>query len=270
MDYDLWCGPAPYKPPHRNTKAGTVHYDWHWFWDYGNGDLGNQGIHQMDVARWGLHKNELPQSVVSVGGRFGYIDDGETANTQSCVFDYGDCELVFEVRGLSTKHYKGAKVGNIFYGSKGYLVCPSYNSAVAYDLDGQIVQVFRGGDDQDHFNNFVKAVRSRKAADLNADILEGHLSSALCHLGNISYRLGVSIPFSKQSGAFGDDKEAAETLARMEEHLKDNKVPLDQTSYRLGRKLAVDPKSETFVNESEANQYLTREYRKGFEVSEKV
>src|SRR5438128_8281276 len=99
MDYDLWCGPAPNTPPMRNGLFGPVHYDWHWIWDYGNGDLGNQGIHQMDVARWGLGKNELPKSAFSVGGRFGYVDDGETPNTQLCVFDYGDSELIFEVRG---------------------------------------------------------------------------------------------------------------------------------------------------------------------------
>jgi predicted dehydrogenase len=270
MDYDLWCGPAPNKPPHRNGKFGPVHYDWHWIWDYGNGDLGNQGIHQMDVARWGLKKNELAGSVQSVGGRFGYIDDGETANTQIAAFDYGDCELIFEVRGLPTKHYKGAKVGNVFVGSKGYLVCPSYNSAVAYDPDGQILQVFKEGGDENHYENFVNAVRSRKAEELNADILEGHLSSALCHLANISYRLGQLCPFSKQTGVFGDDKTAVEALARTAEHLKDNKVPLEQTSYRLGRKLTMDPKAEKFIQDTEANQYLSREYRKGFEVPDKI
>jgi predicted dehydrogenase len=269
MDYDLWCGPAPLtKPHHKSPVFGTVHYDWHWFWDYGNGDLGNQGIHQMDVARWGLGKNELAKSVVSVGGRFGYVDDGETPNTQICVFDYGDCELIFEVRGLNTKHLQGAKVGNVFYGSKGYLVCPGYDSAVAYHPDGQIMEVFKGG--EDHFGNFVKAVRSRKKEDLNADILEGHLSSALCHLGNISYRLGSEQPFSQQSKAFGDDKSAYETLARMGEHLKENKVPLDGTNYRAGRRLTVDPQAEAFVGDSEANALLTREYRKPFVVPEKV
>ena len=115
------------------------HYDWHWFWEYGNGDLGNQGVHEMDKARWGLKKNEMPKSVVSVGGRFGYVDDGETANTQLCVFDYGDAELVFEVRGLPTDSpypaqlggKKGGNfVGNIWYGEKGIVVCPSYNSGV--------------------------------------------------------------------------------------------------------------------------------------------
>ncbi|HLW67177.1 MAG TPA: Gfo/Idh/MocA family oxidoreductase [Gemmataceae bacterium] len=270
MDYDLWCGPAPYKLPHRKTKFGTVHYDWHWIWDYGNGDLGNQGIHEMDKARWGLGKMTLPKSVMSVGGRFGYIDDGETANTQICVFDYGDSELIFEVRGLNTKDLKGAKVGNIYYGEKGILVCPNYGSGIVYDLDGKVIQKFSGGGDQLHFDNFVDAVRARKPEMLNGHILEGHLSSALCHLGNISYRLGTLVPFSKSTQAFGDDKEAAETMTRMVDHLKDNKVPLDQTEYHLGRKLVIEPKTESFVKDKEADAMLFREYRKGFEVPEKV
>src|SRR5438876_1840182 len=174
MNYDLWCGPAPFKPPHRKTEHGTVHYDWHWFWDYGNGDLGNQGIHQMDVARWGLGKNELAKSVISVGGRFGYVDDGQTANTQFCVFDFGDAELIFEVRGLrSTSPYPpkvtergGNFVGNIFYGTEGMLVCPSYNSGVALSRDGEIIKRFNGSGD--HYGNFIKAVRSGKPEDLNA------------------------------------------------------------------------------------------------------
>src|SRR5580698_6204625 len=114
VDYNLWLGPAPEKPLTRKS----LHYDWHWIWDYGNGDLGNQGIHEMDKARWGLNKAEMPKSVISIGGRFGYVDDGETANTQLCVFDYGDAELIFEVRGLPTQKLLGANVGNIFYGTE--------------------------------------------------------------------------------------------------------------------------------------------------------
>jgi hypothetical protein len=285
IDYDLWSGPAPVKPLMRQH----LHYDWHWIWDYGNGDLGNQGIHQMDVARWGLGKNELAKGVISVGGRFGYVDDGQTANTQICVFDYGDSELIFEVRGLKTEGFKGAKVdkafskttlttgkeviarakapmvGNVFHCSEGYLVLGSYESAIAFDPNGEVIKKFGGGGD--HFGNFVQAVRNRKMEDLHADIQEGHLSSALCHLGNISYRLGKPQPFSKESKALGDDKEAYETLTRMEEHLKANSVPLDSTTYQVGRKLTIDPKTETFVNDKEADAMLTREYRKGFEVS---
>jgi predicted dehydrogenase len=272
MDYDLWCGPASNKPPMRNTKNGTVHYDWHWTWEYGNGDLGNQGIHQMDVARWGLGKKEVAPAVVSVGGRVGYIDDGETPNTVICVFNYGDSELIFEVRGLPTQKYLGADVGNIFHCADGYLVCSTYSTATAFSPKGEVIKQFGSKNDNDnhHYANFVKAVRGRKAGDLNADILEGHLSSALCHLGNISYRLGTDQPFNKQTNAFGDDKAAAETLARTAEHLKDNKLNLDTTTYRVGRSLKVDPKAETFVGDKEADAMLTRQYRKGFEVPAKV
>jgi hypothetical protein len=125
MDCDLWCGPAPNKPPLRNSKRnGTMHYDWHWFWDYGNGDVGNQGIHEMDKARWGLQKKTMPLTVVSVGGRLGYVDDGETANTQISVFDYGDSQLIFEVRGLKTDPLRRCGVGNIYHCENGIVVCP--------------------------------------------------------------------------------------------------------------------------------------------------
>jgi predicted dehydrogenase len=251
-----------------------LHYDWHWTWDYGNGDLGNQGIHEMDKARWGLGKAGLPNSVMSVGGRFGYIDDGETANTQICVFDYGDAELIFEVRGLPTtgpipsETKKENWVGNVFYGTEGMVVCPSYTSGVVLSPTGEVLKKFSG--DGDHYGNFVGAVRSRKATELKGDIEEGHLSSALCHLGNISYRLGTLAAFDAKTQAFGDDKAAAETVARMTEHLKDNKVPLDEVKYHLGRKLTIDPKAEKFVGDKEADALLTREYRKGFEVPDKV
>jgi predicted dehydrogenase len=274
LDYNLWCGPAQVKPLMRKN----LHYDWHWVWETGNGDLGNQGIHEMDKARWGLAKNHLPNSVFSLGGRFGYIDDGETANTQLIVFDYSDSSLIFEVRGLaSTCPYpggvgadkKGANyVGNIFYGTNGIVVCPNYSGGVALDGDGKVVAKFGGGGN--HFENFIKAVRSRKQEDLNADILEGHLSSALCHLGNISYRLGGEQAYDAAKSSFGDNKEAAQTLARMTEHLKDNNVALDKTPYRVGRKLMIDAKTETFLGDKQANAMLFREYRKGFEVPDKV
>jgi predicted dehydrogenase len=276
VDYNLWCGPAPKEPLMRKR----LHYDWHWIWDYGNGDLGNQGIHEMDKARWGLGKNELAKSVLSVGGRFGYVDDGQTANTQICLFDYGDSELIFEVRGLPSdspypppiSNRAGKRgdnfVGNIFYATEGLLVCPSYTSGVAVRPDGEIIREFKGG--EDHFGNFLKAVRSRRPEDLNADILEGHLSSALCHLGNISYRLGTPTPFDKAEHIFGSDKDATSTLASMVNHLKAAGVQLSETQLRAGRRLTLDPKGETFVNDHEASAMLTREYRKGFEVPAKV
>ncbi len=267
LDYDLWCGPAPKLPLMRSK----LHYDWHWTWAYGNGDLGNQGIHEMDKARWGLGKMELPKSVVSVGGRFGYVDDGETANTQLSLYDFDDAQLIFEVRGLKTDKYKGSMVGNIFFGSEGYVVCPNYSSGVAYSPDGKIIQEFEGSVEGSHFANFVKGVRSRKITDLNADILEGHLSSALCHLGNISYRLGTEATFDKDVTAFTDCKDATAAVVRMQQHLKDNKIDLSTAVGRIGPKLAIDPKTETFLgNNAKANAMLFREYRKGFEILEAV
>lgn len=264
IDYDIWLGPAPKEP----LKRKQLHYDWHWLWAYGNGDLGNQGIHQMDIARWGLKKDRLAGSAVSIGGRFGYKDDGETPNTQLTLLDYGDSQILFECRGLKTPKYKGAGVGVIFYGSEGYLVVPKYAGGAAFDPSGKVVKEFSG--DGDHHRNFVDAVRSGKHTELNADCLEGHLSSALCHLGNISYRLGTEEPFDSANKAFGDNKEAHETFARIQEHLKDNQVPVDGLMYHVGRKLRFDAKAEKFIGDAKANELLTRKYREPFVVPAKA
>jgi predicted dehydrogenase len=273
MDYNLWCGPAANTPPRRNNPNparnpnGPVHYDWHWIWEYGNGDLGNQGIHQMDVARWGLGKNELARSVISLGGRFGYIDDGETPNTQMSVFDYGDSELIFEVRGLQTDRYRGASVGNVFHCPDGYLVCTSYTEAVVFNNDNRELRRFGGPRASgDHFGNFVSAIRSGRREDLKGEVLEGHLSSALCHLANISHRLGRPTPFDRRNGVLGDNREANETLTRMVDHLRAREVALDKVMLTVGRRLTVDVRAESFGNDQEANRLLTREYRKGFVV----
>ncbi|MGH7129826.1 MAG: Gfo/Idh/MocA family protein, partial [Planctomycetaceae bacterium] len=155
VDYNLWTGPAPMK----ELSRPKFHYDWHWQWDYGNGDLGNQGIHQMDICRWGLGVSGLGQSVLSYGGRFGYEDAGQTANSQVSIHDYGEKRLVFEVRGLPTGSLRGANVGVIFYGTKGYVVLTSYNGGAAFDPEGQQIKTFNAGGD--HFDNFLQAVRSR-------------------------------------------------------------------------------------------------------------
>ncbi len=279
IDYDLWCGPAPKAPLMRKS----LHYDWHWIYAYGNGDLGNQGVHEMDKARWGLKKDLMPKSIVSYGGRFGYEDDGETANTQLCVFDYGDTELLFEVRGLPSKSpyppnvlpvdksRDGSNfVGNIWYGDKGLVVCPKYDGGVAMTPDFEVLQTFEGGGDGAHFANFVAAVRSGRHTDLNCDIAEGHLSAALCHLANISVRLGKKEPLANVKEIAGT-KEANAALTRMLLHLSENKVDLAKTDCLVGPLLMIDGKTERFTgNNDKANAMLSREYRKGFEMPEKV
>jgi len=270
MDYNLWSGPSAILPVQRKS----LHYDWHWVWAYGNGDFGNQGVHEADKARWGLNIPGLPQSVMTVGGRFGYVDDGETPNTELALYDYGTANMIFEVRGLDTKDYKGAKVGNIWFGDKGYVVCPNYAGGAAYTPDGkEVLMKFSGGSDQYHFDNFVKAVRSGKHTDLNCDIAEGHLSAALCHLANISYRLGREVTLGEAGSATFKNTDANEALARMKEHLADNNV--EKTSMcRVGPKLMIDPKTEKFTdgadNLAKANALLTREYRKGFDINQAV
>lgn len=263
IDYDLWLGPAPQKPAMRQR----FHYDWHWFWDYGNGDLGNQGIHQMDLARWALNKNTLANAVLSIGGRFGYVDDGETPNTELSFFDFGDSHLIFEVRGLKTDDLKGAKVGNIVYGSDGYVVITdNYGKAAAFDNQDKLVQTFEGGGD--HFANFLSAVRSRKSGELNGEVEKGHLSSALCHLGNISYRLGSQQPFGADPKQF--DKDAADSFTRFQSHLADNGVDLKTTQYALGPHLKFDARKERFHDNAAANALITREYRAPFIVPDKA
>ena len=279
VNYELWTGPAPIKPLTRKN----LHYDWHWQWDYGNGDIGNQGIHQMDIARWGLGEPALSSSVLTYGGRFGYEDAGETANTQVAIQEFANGKtLVFEVRGLETapllkwtqKNSKGeeskeqAMCAVFFYGSEGTMVCPNYSSAAVFDPKGKLVTTFGGGGD--HFGNFLQAVRSRDTQEMNAPILEGHISSALCHLGNISYRMGdLHSPGEalERLKALKTNDNVQETLDRMISHLSDNKVKFDdRTELRIGPSLAFDPKSETFVNNSQADAFLTRDYRAPFVV----
>jgi predicted dehydrogenase len=209
LDYDLWCGPAEKRP----FNANKLHYNWHWIWNTGNGDLGNQGIHQMDLARWGLGKNEFPRAVSASGGRFGYKDDGETPNTEDVTLEFDDCLLRFEVRGLNTNDEQGVRIGDIFYGTEGILAISSYTTWKTFW--GPKLEPGEGGTGGgDHFANFVEAVKARDPKILNASILEGHLSSAYCHLGNIAYRLGRKLQINPSTESFLGDAEADTHLTR--------------------------------------------------------
>jgi predicted dehydrogenase len=217
VHYDLWLGPAP---EHEFTR-NRFHYNWHWFWDYGNGDLGNQGIHQVDVARWGLGV-KYPTKVSAMGGHFMFDDDQETPNTLTATFEFDDAGkkkfMVFEVRHWITNHEGGINetgagkeintVGDIFYGSKGYMVVTDEDHATYATFLGKEQQPGPSGHDQgNNWANFIDALRTRKHSDLNAPIEEGAISTTLVHLANISYRLGRTLRFDADSySCIGDDE----------------------------------------------------------------
>ncbi len=222
----------------------------------------------MDLCRWALGVDQLSNSVITYGGRFGYEDAGTTPNTEVTIHDYGNKALVFEVRGLKTDAYKGANVGIIVEGPEGYVVMTTYATGTAFDKDGKAVKQFSGG--ADHYANFFGAVRNRKPSDLNAEILEGHLSSALCHTSNISYRLGKEVGLSElreRLGAVKTNENATETLERTIKHLSENDVAIgDKNKFQVGENLKFDPVKEVFPGNDAANAMLTRDYRAPFVV----
>jgi len=232
----------------------------------------------MDIARWFLGEMELSPRVWSVGGRLGYVDDGETPNTQIVYHDYAKAPLIFEVRGLPSgkgskdmDNFHGAKVGVVVRCEGGHITVPSYTSSTAYDKSGKEIKKWtetKGGGEAPHFKNFVEAVRSRKHEELYADILEGHLSSALCHTGNISHRLGQKAATGVIREQIKGDREATATVDRMIEHLKANEVNIDTDKLTLGPVLKMNPKTEKFIGNADADKQLTRDYRKPFVVPE--
>ncbi len=296
LDYNLWTGPAPLKPLARKN----LHYDWHWIYDYGNGDLGNQGIHEMDMARWLLGYKALSPRVMSVGGRLGYDDDGQTPNTQVVYHDYDGPPLVFEVRGLPKSREfqsdagtwsnsmdsppgftRGRTIGVILVCEGGrFMIDDGGEVILASDpagktirrferLDGPIGNAWSKGDFH-HFSNWLAAIRSRNASELTAEILEGHLSSALCHTGMISHRLGRKLPDGLILEQIKGNPLAAERFESFREHLARNGVDLSGPCATLGPWLAMDPAAERFLNNDDANALLRREDRAPFVVPEVV
>jgi predicted dehydrogenase len=272
VDYNLWAGPAPLSP----LTRPRFHYDWHWFWETGNGELGNNNIHMVDVCRWGLGVTGLGRSVLSMGGRLGYVDAGQTPNTLIVIHEFDGKMIIQETRGLKSQPFfspkgnggegkkKALAGGSIFYGTEGLIAETSL-----FDNDGNLIRTF-AGPGQNHFANFLKAVRSRKRGDLNADILEGHQSTALCHGGNISYRLGRPASFQEIEQQFEAAKmhpDALGTLARIRKHLSANAIDLEKTPLTLGTRLDVHPDQEAFLGNEKANALLSREYRQPFIVT---
>jgi len=210
LDYNLWLGPAAERPFSRRW----VHYNWHWHWDFGNGEIGNQGVHETDMCLWGLGVG-LPRFITASGGKFLFDDDKETPEILTASFLYPEQNkyIEVEVRHWCTNEENGVSVGNIFYGSEGYLVIKGYNRYEVYFGAKRQPGPSRS-EDGDHYANFIQAVRSRNPKDLNAPIETGHLSSALAHLGNIAYRLGRRLEFDPAQEKFVGDEEANRMLRR--------------------------------------------------------
>lgn len=225
VNYDMWLGAAPKRPFTQNRW----HYNWHWFWEYGGGDLVNDGIHQLDQAVWGLGLDlQYPEAVVSSGGQLWYDDDHETPDTQTIVFEYPGKQIMYEMRLWTDYKMEGHDNGTIFYGTKGKMEI-GRKGAFATTVEGKVIEVRPedyGIQAEDSVNNFITAVRQGDPSLLNSPIERGAVSTNLCHLGNIGVRCG-------------------------------------------GIKLAYDPETEAITSEShhaQANQLIRREYRKGYEL----
>jgi predicted dehydrogenase len=205
VDYDLWLGPAPLRP----FNANRFHYNWHWFWDYGTGELGNWGAHMLDVARWGLGVG-LPTRISATGGRFHFDDDQETPDTLVVQYAYPRATIVWEHRLWSTHGVEGRSAAAAFYGEAGTLVVDRGGWKV-YDL-AETIASDPGEQPISHLRNFVDCIKSRSRP--TADIETGHISSALCHLGNIAYRVGREVTFFPEVASFANDREANLLLSR--------------------------------------------------------
>jgi predicted dehydrogenase len=275
IDYDLWCGPAE----KRELYRPNLHYDWHWDFNTGNGDMGNQGIHQMDIARWFLGHETLAPRVISIGGRLGYEDAGNTANTQIVYHDYPAAPLIFEVRGLPRSKeaqqsgwakgmdkYRGMQISVLVECEKGHVLAHSdYTAAYAFDRDGRLLKQWRSGYSS-HCDNWLSAVVSRDPSKLNAPLHEGHLSSSLAHAGNISYRLGERQPAEAIAEAITGNDLLSSSFDRMVAHLRANDVDVDsgEGALTLGPWLELDTTAEVFTNNDKANELRTRQQREPF------
>jgi len=271
VDYNLWTGPAPMAPLMRKN----LHYDWHWQWPYGNGDLGNNGIHYIDMCRWALGYTTMAPRAISFGGKFLWDDDRQTPNTQVAYFDYDPAPIIFEMRNLPRQKgdsamdatYRKTRAPVVIECEGGY-----FAGGWAWDNKGEKIRQFKVTGGGGHHANFIKAVRSRKVSDLNADILQGHLSTAACHMGNISYRIGREASRDDIVQSLKSNKVLLDALERFQEHLLMNVVNVHETPRIMGPWLTMDPEKETFVGDfsDQANAYLSRNYREPFVVPENV
>jgi predicted dehydrogenase len=275
VDYNMWLGPAQDLPMYRKN----FHYDWHWIWNTGSGEMGNWGVHILDDIRNMLFdKCTLPLRVAAGGGRVAWDDGGETPNVHIVYFDTGIVPVIFSLSNLPLKtgvrsepHFRGIRSGFVIQFEDGYYA-GGRNGGWAYDNDGKRIQQFAGDGGGAHARNFINAMRSRDISTLNADIEENHYTAAWCHLANIAFRLGA--PHSNQKAKdLASFKPWQDLVDEYEGYCTANDVDLARANLKLSTFLEIDPKKETFTGPSatpEALALLTREYRKGFEVPANV
>ncbi len=266
VDYDLWCGPARKEPIYRDR----LQYDCSFTWNMGDGESCNQGVHEIDVARWLLGESGLPRRVMSIGGRFVFNDACDVPNTQIIYYDFASAPVLYEVHNLraakgskDVPNFRGHTTGTVV-DCEGGSVAITQGYAKAYDRNGKEIKSWVSG--ETHFENFIQAVRSGKREDLNCDLLEGHLSTSICHAGNISYRLGKPAPVADQRKQVREIPILNEMYDRYLDHLKAHEIDPDTSI--CGPWLECDPKNECFKDCTEANRIVRGFYRSPYVVPE--
>ena len=281
IDYNLWAGPAPMSPVMRKS----FHYDWHWQWNWGDGEMGNWGIHYVDDLCYLLGWKSIPTSVIAAGNRFAWNDNGQTPNMQFALFDYDGLKVVVDIRNLpDPKRPEGKQAGGdsgaVYLKSRGgnHIQCEnafirlSRGGGYAYDLAGERIKQYEGDGGQDHARNFIDCVRSGQAQDLNAEVETVHLSTAMCHQANISWRVGSPATAEQVRENMKGHKDALNTLTDILEQLEGNSVDLNKTPMILGPQLGFDRKTERFTgpHAQAANKLLKHSCRRPFVVPDKV
>jgi len=272
LDWDLWKGPARIKEYHKNY----VHYNWHWFWKTGNGDLNNQGTHQLDRARWAIDKDQThPVRTFALGGRFNNKqnqwnnDEGETPNSMFAAAEYPNGQWVFfNVRNVNYKGYPRQVENQYYFEDGGKIIHERYypaGSSNAEKINIPAGKVTPGG----NWRSFVSACLAGDQMMANGNMEEAHYGCVLGHIMNNSYRIGKEAPFNEKAGKYGDNKDVHEHFMKLHSIMRDGcGVPENKAKYIVGPELAFDPKTEMFTGENseEANKLLRDPNRKGFEV----
>ena len=271
VDYNLWCGPTEMEPLRRKS----LHYDWHWAWATGNGEIGNQGPHELDLARWVLGENELPRRVISIGGRLGYSDDGQTPNTHLAFYDYPTAPIIFQVRGLplkpgygDTEAFRGIRVGVVVECEHGSFVAGDGGGWV-YDGNGKKMREFRGTAGATHMANFIDAVRAQNPGLLRGPIREGAISAGLVHFANLSHQVGKNAAPEAIREKLNGNSAALEAIGNLEKHLKLNSIDLKKAPLILGGWLEWSNTEKRFTGGEgfqDANGLISRTYREPFVV----